>query len=184
MAWLAWLLVAAPTQVPDTGCRLALTLESRWSLEVRFEGNVQSRSSADPNHGPPGESEIQRLNPSRRETILDITGWPDLEPGTLNLQVPNSVLDALDNIEPVWVEDCSRILYPKPYEHIPAKRVAYYYYLGETAIGELAQDILVRKAKVPVLERVELLAPIKLRKHLDLCDGDSLGIEVFESKST
>lgn len=145
---------------------------------MRFIGTVQPRSTANPNHGPPSETEIQRLNPSRRTRILEITKWPDLEPGTLNLGVPNSVLAALAKVEAAWVENCSDVTYPEPFTHIPKLRVAYDYYLGVASKDGLEQEILIRKAKVPVPKRVDILAPVNLRGFFDLGDGDSLNVEL------
>ncbi len=148
---------------------------------MRFVGTIQSRSSKIQGVGPPGESEIQELNPTRCTTILEITGWSNLEPGSLNLGVSDDVLIGLDQLEPSWVEDCSTVIYPKPYEYIPAKRVAYHYYLGVVKKLDLTQPILARRAKVPVPGRVEILAPVKLRDFLSLADGDTLDIELCES---
>jgi hypothetical protein len=91
------------------------------------------------------------------------------------------VLIGLGQLEPSWVEDCSTVIYPKPYEHIPAKRVAYHYYSGVAKKHDLTQPILARRAKVPVLGRVEILAPVKLRDFLGLADGDPLDIELCKS---
>jgi hypothetical protein len=37
--------------------------------------------------GPPGEKAILKLNPERLERIVEATGWCNLEPGTLNLEL-------------------------------------------------------------------------------------------------
>jgi CTP-dependent riboflavin kinase len=150
---------------------------------LRIVGTVESRSSIEPGHGPPGETEIQRINPTRGATILEKTGWSSLAPGTLNLGIPNDVLQSLDTLKPIWVEDCANIKYPEPYQHIPAKRVAYYYYRGQAVKGNESQPIVARKAQVPVPGRVEILAPVKLRDLMRLDDGDQLAIELCESNN-
>ena len=51
-------------------------------------GRVESRSSSTSRRdcGPPGESEIHRLNPQREEKIREkMVCWRRLEPGNLNL---------------------------------------------------------------------------------------------------
>ena len=116
--------------------------------------------------------DVNQLNPERAGRIMAHTGWTRLEPGTLNLEVPQEVLTALENIEPVWVEDGASVIYPPPFTHIPARRVAYHYYVGNSGY------LLVRKAKVAIPERVEILAPVNLRKKFNLRDGDIFGIEI------
>lgn len=150
---------------------------------VLFTGYVDSRSSSNPDHVVPGETEIQALNLARRKTVLARTCWPDLASGSLNLSVDNSVLTELNRITPLWVEDCRNVVYPTGFEHIPEKRVAYYYYLAEVVLPSSTQEVLVRKAWEPVLELVELLAPVNLRDKFMLENNDPLEIEVGESNN-
>ena len=155
---------------------------------MRFTGKVASRSSLKPVDIPPaniapGESKIQELNPQRRETILTLTHWRDLAAGSLNLAILDGVLSDLDSITPIWIEDCRYVTYPAGFEHIPKLRVAYFYFYGEAKRSNCAQEILVRKAKIPVEGVVELLAPVNLREHFELSDDDLLHIEVGESNN-
>lgn len=150
---------------------------------MRFIGQVFSRSSSTSTNGVPGETEIQAMNPSRRMTILALTRWPDLAPGSLNLRVDSSVLTDLSRVTPLWVEDCRNVVYPHGHEHIPEKRVAYYYYLAEAALPSTIQEVLVRKAWDPVPNVVELLAPVSLRSKFMLEDSDPLEVEVGESNN-
>jgi hypothetical protein len=138
-------------------------------------GSVRSRSTVGAGHTP-SETTIHGLNPQREEAILALTGWPRLEPGTLNLEVPEVELG-----DPAWVEAGDTVAYPHPFTHIPTRRVAYQYYRG-TIRG---QDILVRQAVVAIPHRIELLAPVNLRKTLELSDGDNLTIRIHNgSQST
>ena len=151
---------------------------------MKFTGVVRFRSSVNPNLGPPGETEIQELNPSRRETILAITGWPTLASGTLNLEVENLVIEALERIEPLWTEDLSTVVYPESYKHIPTIREFYDYYSATAIMNVVKQEILVRKAKNPVPNRVELLAPVSLTELYGLEEGQRLSVTVYESSDS
>src|SRR2546430_13633417 len=51
------------------------------------------------------ERTILQLNPQRLEQILEKTGWPSVEPGTLNLSVDNAVLDSLLHSTPIIIEE-------------------------------------------------------------------------------
>src|SRR6266516_3860580 len=129
-----------------------------------FEGLVQFRSSVSPGAGPPGEVQGLALNPERENRIRACTGWDRLEPGSLNLTVPNSVLDALMNLKPILVEDAAAIRYPAPYAHIPTLRKAYLYYSSTLKTPHHNVPVLVRRAQVPVPGRLELFAALNLAK--------------------
>ena len=148
---------------------------------MKFQGIVQFRSSIRPGSGPPGEAEVLALNPQRVEYILKTTGWIHLEPGSLNLTVDNAVVDDLLKLKPVLIEDGTTVRYPDAFKHIPQLRKAYYYYRARLNIGDSAQEVLVRRAHVPVPGRVELFAPINLRSTLNLAIGDRVVVEVLES---
>jgi len=62
-----------------------------------LSGRVQLRSSdrGRAGIGPPGETEIQRLNPGRESRILRVTGWKTLARGSLNLVVEDDVIERL-----------------------------------------------------------------------------------------
>jgi hypothetical protein len=149
---------------------------------MTFSGRVQFRSSAGPSAGtgPPGESEIQRLNPARERRILAATRWPTLAPGSLNLEVENGVLDNLGRLVPIVVEQGSEIVYPAPFQEIPKLRRAYWYYIALVSKHELRQSALVRRAENPVPRRVEMFSSIPLTKHFGLKEGDILTVEVVE----
>lgn len=149
---------------------------------MKFEGKVQFRSSIRPD-GPPGEAEVQRLNPQRVTQILEVTNWDTLEPGSLNLTVSDNALNNLLRYTPVLVEPGESIIYPDKYKHIPNLRVEYYYYLGVVRVGDNSQQILVRRAKNPVPKRMELFASVKLTKYFEITDGDNVTVEINESKT-
>lgn len=145
-----------------------------------FTGTVSSRSSKSA-VGPPGERAILDLNPERRERILELTVWPSLYSGSLNLQVDDSVLDLLGQREPNWREDASHVLYPEGWKHIPVKRVAYLYYKGTARSRGMSVEVLVRRAQNPVPGRVELFAANSIREKLELSDGDAVLVELDNS---
>ena len=146
---------------------------------LRFRGAVGFRSSGPNPTGPPGETALHALNPQRVEGIRGATGWPKLEPGSLNLSVPNDVVDHLIALAPSWTEDGGTVVYPPPFEHIPALRQAYLYYLGEAQVSGKRQQVLVRSARNPLPGRVELFAPISLCKYFGLAEGDRVAVEVL-----
>ena len=145
---------------------------------MQFTGAVSSRSSTNPGQGPPGESEIQKLNPKRRETILATTGWPTLAAGSLNLVVNNNVIFDLEHLTPCWVEDATALNYPAPFEDVPRFRKAYWYYLGKATFSQLCQEVLVRRAQCPVPQTLELLAPVNIKTEFCVADKDILDIDV------
>lgn len=136
------------------------------------------RSSLAGASGPPGETEILALNPQRKDGILKVTGWEKLEPGSLNLEVPAGVVEALGELDPLWTEDGNNVAYPAAYAHIPRIRAAYWYYFSTASGTGKSQDVLVRRAKNPLPGRLELFAPIRLRSYFGLTAGDKLKVDV------
>ena len=110
-----------------------------------------------------------------------MTGWPSLYFGSLNLEVGDAVLDLLAQKEPDWCEDARHVRYPEQWQHIPAMRVAYWYYKATARSRGLSVEMLVRRAQKPVRGRVELFAPYSLRQMLELSDGDAVLIELDNS---
>jgi len=153
-------------------------LGSLGRMPLKFEGIVRFRSSASPLVGPPGETQILALNPERATRILTSTGWDRLEPGSLNLEVPHTVIDALATLIPQLVEDAATISYPPPYEHIPSIRKAYWYYRAIAKAPGRRASVLVRRAQVPVLGTVELFAPLHLVRALSLSASSKVRVEV------
>jgi CTP-dependent riboflavin kinase len=128
--------------------------------------------------GPPGETEIQRLNPSRVSMILSATSWQALAPGTLNLAVDSSVIEDLGNLKPMIEESAGRVVYPSPFERIPAMRKAYWYYAATARFGESEEPVLVRRAQVPVPGVVELFAAVSLTDKFKLKPDDVVTVEI------
>jgi hypothetical protein len=138
-----------------------------------FQGKVSFRSSISRNSGgPPGEAQVLALNPHRRETILQITGWAQLEAGSLNIEVIGGVVDSLMNCKPILTEPGESIKYPPPYENIPKLRGEYYYFTAIASANGITREVLVRRAKNPVPGRLELFAAISLKKDLAVGSGD------------
>jgi hypothetical protein len=144
---------------------------------MRFAGIVYSRSSAGA-AGPPGEKAILELNPERLERIVEATGWCNLEPGTLNLRVEDSVVTDLESQTPLFVEDAATIRYPRGFERIPIKRKGYLYFLAVAQSNTLSRPVLVRRAVNPVPRCVELFAEQNLRASLSLRDGNTVEIDL------
>ena len=150
---------------------------------MRFVGRVSARSTLRQG-GPPGEAEVLRLNPQRREAILKVTGWSELEPGTLNLEVDVYVPHKLLKLTAALVEDGRTVNYPGMYKHIPALRGRYLYYRGIASVPDLDRqwEVLVRRAQnMPREGLVELFAERNLRRDLELSDGDELTVEINEA---
>ena len=147
-----------------------------------FSGRVQFRSSSGPlvGTGPPGESAVQRLNPGREQRVRAATGWPALAPGSLNLEVDDSVLNELARRSPTLVEPANDIVYPERYKQIPKCRRAYWYYRGLVEKDGLSESVLVRRAENPVPGRVELFSAVGLKERFNLKAGDSMNVKVLE----
>ena len=133
--------------------------------------------------GPPHETEILRLNPQRARLILMHTGWPRLEPGTLNLKVEDTVVTGLGTIPPFFQESADEIVYPKSDSHIPSLRLGYLYYRGVASNDGRHAAILVRRAINPLSECVELLGPVLLCKELAVTVGDDVEVHVYVKTS-
>jgi hypothetical protein len=136
--------------------------------------------------GPPGETEIQRLNPNRRAKILETTRWHVLESGSLNLDVESTVVQALSERRPVIQESVDDIVYPPPYEHIPRIRQGYRYFSGILRKGTETEPVLIRCALVPPevgrgnappLFRIELFAATSLKTRFKLKPSDVVEVE-------
>lgn len=149
---------------------------------MKFEGRVQFRSSKIPGSvGPVGETEILKLNPGREKLIVSATGWPRLEPGSLNLEVDQVVVDQLLRYKPLIEEDGRFIKYPKPYENIPKKRGVYFYYMASASANGKVQQVLVRRARNALRNRIELFAPVLIKSTLCVTENDYISIKVDEA---
>ena len=149
-----------------------------------FSGRVQLRSS---DHGragigPPGETEIQRLNPGRESRILRVIGWKTLAHGSLNLVVDDDVIERLAGFEPTLEEPAAGIVYPSPYEHIPKIRKAYWYYAATARRDGKEESVLVRRAMVPLPRVVELFSAASLRDTFNLAPNDLIIVVVHSSR--
>ncbi|MGN6228132.1 MAG: hypothetical protein ACTHNM_11930 [Dyella sp.] len=142
-----------------------------------FSAIVSSRSSKKPD-GPPGEKEILELNPARRERILQVTKWPNLFSGSLNLDVPDDCVHRLWLCTPVLWEDGADVQYPEKYAHIPRLRVGYLYFAGNLRNGQKTVPVLFRRAANPLPKRIEAFASQSLRDALSLSDKIAVTCEV------
>ena len=126
---------------------------------------------------PPGESEVQRMNPQRVAMILKVTGWKMLREGSFNLNLPDrAVLDSLLELRPVWTEVGSSVIYPSPFKHIPIQRGPYLYYRGEVNVHCEPREILIRRPSNPIMNRAELYAPISIAEELQFGGGECLSV--------
>jgi hypothetical protein len=146
-------------------------------MSLILTGRVSFRSSVK-RRGPPGEREIIKLNPHRRDNILRIAKWSHLEPGTLNVDVDDVLFDKLTPEAAAWIEDGASVIYPPGFEHIPKKRGAYFYYLGTLHAHNETHPIVVRRAKVPGPIRIEVYAPENLTKSLRLVNGGTVELRI------
>lgn len=149
---------------------------------ISFRAVIGSRSSVNAG-GPPGETEVLALNPTRRERILASTAWSDLSPGSLNLEVADEWVHKLLLCEPLLVENAEDVKYPPPYAHIPNLRVGYLYYTGSIKKGDAVSPVLIRRACNPLKGRLEAFAAYKLRVSLALSDGECVLCDVDESRA-
>ena len=151
---------------------------------IAIFGEVSSRSSIRPG-GPPGETEILKLNPQRRELILNHTGWPSLFPGTLNVDCLEEELVAhLDSLEPSFFESPESIVYPAgSYVGIPAMRKGYRYYRGLIGHGTVKLDALFRRAVNPLKGRVGVFGAEKIRTRLKVTDGSRVELIIHKEGS-
>lgn len=147
---------------------------------TKFPGTVESRSSSAPVAGPPGEAEVLALNPTRRDRILQATGWKDLFPGTLNLKVTEDSVHRLLLCTPVVRERGDDAVYPPQYAHILKFRVGYLYFRARIKNGDRILSVLIRRACNPLPTRIEVFSELKLRDALAVSDGDSVVCEIGE----
>lgn len=147
---------------------------------IVFQATVGSRTSGGQLGGPPGESEVLALNPQRREKILQATGWKDLVPGTLNLEVVEDSVHRLLLCTPFIREKGEDVKYPQQYANIPKLRAGYLYYWARIKKGEKIATVLIRRACNPLKTRLEAFSEQKLRDSLSLTDGETVVCEIDE----
>lgn len=145
---------------------------------ISFEGVVGSRSSSGPSFGPPGEAEVLALNPQRRAAILAATGWNDIFPGTLNIEVAEEAADGLLRCTPLILERGEDVKYPPQYSQIPKLRIGYLYFRAMIKSRDRVASALIRRAVNPLKTRLEVFADQRLRAALALSDGDLVVCEV------
>ncbi|MFW6129872.1 MAG: DUF120 domain-containing protein [Atribacterota bacterium] len=147
---------------------------------MKFKAIITSRSTLN-EKGPPSEAEILRLNPQRREIILNKPAWIGLYEGTLNLKVQESIVYQIRKIKPFIQETGNSVCYPEPYKNIPKKRKNYFYYTGTISKGDCFQDVLFRIAEMPPRkDLIEAFAPERLRNTLNLEDGNQVICDIID----
>ena len=110
--------------------------------------------------------------------ILRATGWADLVPGTLNLEVDPDAVHRLLLCTPAIREAGETVQYPLQYAHIPKLRVGYLYYQARLKVGAIAANVLIRRAANPLPNRLEAFSDRHLRDTLGLSDGSTVMCEV------
>lgn len=153
-----------------------------------FEGTVRRRSSADPPIQPAvaGEAEIFRCNPQRKRRIMKETGWAEVFDGTLNLDVDARVPAHLRAMPPLFWERPEDIRHPTQ-PRIPERRGGYIYYKAIASARDKVQEVLVRLANKPPSPRergVALVAPVKLREHLQIDVGCQVKVAAGPARGT
>jgi len=145
-------------------------------MSVVLQGVVSSRSSRG-SGGPPGETEVMRLNPQREQKLLEITGWSRLAPGTLNVECSETGLaDVFARLKPLWHEPWESVTYPRKYRRIPQKRGGYLYYGAALVFAGQEAPIVVRRAVNPLKKRIEVYAETNLKEALGIADDDVVSI--------
>jgi CTP-dependent riboflavin kinase len=148
-------------------------------IELQFEAEVRLRSSRPGavKKGPAGEAELLQLNPQRLQAIRQLTGWSDVYPGTLNLQVNECVLDELLSIQPGWFEPPETIRHPSP--KIPFLRGGYLYYTCRIKNEVATAAGLLRRPRInPIAGRLEVFGALKLRDVLQVDEHDFVVVTV------
>lgn len=132
---------------------------------------------------PPSEAELitkyGRENKNRISTILEITNWTRIEPGTLNVEVDTLDFDRLLSLDAAMVEPGETVFYPVPYKHIPLEREEYYYY---KALLKAQNDtiVLVRRPKTtPLKGRLEIFSEVHLRNLFGIQDNENIELEII-----
>ena len=120
------------------------------------------------------------MNPQRRDRILKATGWKELCPGTLNLDVTEDCVHRLLLCTATIRERGEDVKYPEPYADIPKLRVGYLYYSGRIVNGNKTGTVLIRRACNPLKTRLEAFSDVKLRESLEMSDRDAIVCEVDE----
>jgi hypothetical protein len=161
------------------------TLGREKEERMRFQGTVEQRSSVSRVRDPrdaPGEAEVLALNQQRRDAILQVTGWPTLFAGTLNLRVPEEYAHRILLCIPVIRERGEGVKYPDSHARIPKLRVGYLYFSGRITKGDLSRAVLFRRACNPLRkDLLEAFAEERLRDVLTLSVDTSVVCEVDES---
>ena len=152
----------------------------RPAKRVKCNGRVKGRSS-DGKKGPPGEAEILKLNPQRRELILAKTKWDDLFPGTLNVKVDPEHVRALSHMAPHFEEE--PVKYPIEYAKIPIRRGGYEYFKARLRFtnpdGKQKVDVLVRRCRKKQLKDIlEVVAPMSLKEGLRIANEDEISLSI------
>ena len=147
-----------------------------------FKGSVFFRSSKPNASGPSGEARLFQINPNRIKHICKITGWEVVFPGSLNLHVDYTVIENLTKLRELYFEKPELIKYPDGTCTIPYRRGGYLYYCAELIEFNPIQSVLVRRAKQnPLLDRIEIYAPVKLVEVLNLQEEDVIAVTVRDA---
>lgn len=114
------------------------------------------------------------LNPQRQTMILDATGWSQLTPGTLNLEVLPEIVERLLSLEPLIREPGASVTYPPPYQSLPLMRGGYLYFAATVSGRDVSAPALIRRAINPLHGRIEAFSDRCLRDFLDVVDDDEV----------
>jgi hypothetical protein len=92
--------------------------------------------------------------------------------------VDRLIVEALAAYEPTLDEPAAGIAYPAPHEEIPRIRRGYWYYSAVARKSGAEEEVLVRRAVVPLAGVVELFSQVLLTDKFNLVPGDLLTVEV------
>jgi hypothetical protein len=121
---------------------------------------------------------VLRLNPQRQTMILDATGWSQLTPGTLNLEVLPEIVERLLSLEPLIREPGASVMYPPPYQALPLMRGGYLYFAATVSRRDVSAPALIRRAINPLRGRIEAFSDRCLRDFLHVVDDDEVDCRV------
>lgn len=142
-------------------------------ITLKITGVVCSRPG---DGGPPRETIISELNPSREKLIRNHTKWDTLTHGTLNVKLNKKDIDELETLEPCFKE--KTVVYPDKYKSIPKRKGGYLYH-NATIDG---WEVLVRTTIREQGRNIGVVSHCHLKTALNLQDKSSIEITITSKK--
>lgn len=142
-------------------------------ISIETTGVVNSRNKEG---GPPRETEIYNLNPTRKSLIQSHTKWEDVFPGTLNVKLEKKGFQDIETLEPFFSE--SKVEYPEKYKSIPLRKGSYLYYMAEIN----SYEVLLRTTQRDKRRNIGIIANVNLKRRLGIEDSETVNIKIKANK--